>query len=101
MRRLGVSAQLGFLFAVFEDPRNGAGAVSVYYRGLLEAPISTTAGQGLRMIPLADIPWNRLPDDAIRSMLQRYVRERSEDAFGIYIGDAERGTVQALAKRAQ
>jgi hypothetical protein len=29
------------------------------------------------------------------------VRERSEDAFGIYIGDAERGTVQALAKQAE
>jgi pimeloyl-ACP methyl ester carboxylesterase len=99
LRRLGISAQLGFLFAVFEDPRNGAGVVSVYYRGLLTAPLP--AGQGLRTIPLAGIPWDRLPDDAIRSMLQRYVRERSEDTFGIYVGDAERGTVQALAKRAQ
>jgi flavin reductase (DIM6/NTAB) family NADH-FMN oxidoreductase RutF len=98
-RRLGIPAQLGFLFAVFEDPRNGAGAVSVYYRGLLKEP--PPAGQGLRLIPLADIPWDRLRDDAIRSMLQRYVRERSEDAFGIYIGDAERGTVQALAKQAE
>jgi hypothetical protein len=33
-------------------------------------------------------------------MLRRYVRERTEDAFGIYIGDAERGTVQPLAKQA-
>jgi flavin reductase (DIM6/NTAB) family NADH-FMN oxidoreductase RutF/pimeloyl-ACP methyl ester carboxylesterase len=98
-RRLNISAQLGFLFAVFEDPRDGAGAVSVYYRGQLTAP--PPAGQGLRMIPLAGIPWDHLPDDAIRSMLQRYVRERSEDTFGIYVGDAERGTVQALAKRAQ
>lgn len=99
LRHLGISAQLGFLFAVFEDPRNGAGVVSVYYRGLLKAP--PPAERGLLMIPLASIPWDRLPDDAIRSMLQRYVRERSEDTFGIYIGDAERGTVQALAKRAQ
>jgi flavin reductase (DIM6/NTAB) family NADH-FMN oxidoreductase RutF/pimeloyl-ACP methyl ester carboxylesterase len=99
LRRLGISAQLGFLFAVFEDPRNGAGAVSVYYRGLLKAP--PPMEQGLRMIPFADIPWDALRDDAIRSMLRRYVRERSEDAFGIYIGDAERGTVHALAKQAQ
>jgi flavin-dependent trigonelline monooxygenase, reductase component len=33
----------------------------------------------------------------VRSMLQRYVRERSEDAFGIYVGDTEAGTVQTLA----
>jgi len=99
LRRLGISAQLGFLFAVFEDPRNGAGAVSVYYRGSLKAP--PPASQGLRMIPFAGIPWNALRDDAIRSMLHRYVRERSEDTFGIYIGDAERGSVQALAKQAR
>jgi hypothetical protein len=30
-------------------------------------------------------------------MLERYVRERSEDAFGIYVGDTEAGTVQTLA----
>jgi flavin reductase (DIM6/NTAB) family NADH-FMN oxidoreductase RutF/pimeloyl-ACP methyl ester carboxylesterase len=97
LRRLGVSAQLGFLFAVFEDPKSGAGAVSVYYRGTLKSPPSA---QGMRVIPFAEIPWTGLRDDAIRSMLRRYVRERTEDAFGIYIGDAERGTVQPLAKQA-
>jgi hypothetical protein len=30
-------------------------------------------------------------------MLQRYVRERSEDAFGIYVGDTAAGKVQSLA----
>jgi (E)-2-((N-methylformamido)methylene)succinate hydrolase len=98
LRRLGVSAQLGFLFAVFEDPRSGAGSVSVYYRGALKSPVPEAAG--LRVIPFDRIPWDGLRDDAIRSMLRRYVRERTEDTFGVYIGDAERGTVQALAKNA-
>jgi (E)-2-((N-methylformamido)methylene)succinate hydrolase len=97
LRRLGVSAQLGFLFAVFEDPRSGAGSVSVYYRGTLKSRVPDAPG--LRVIPLDKIPWAGLRDDAIRSMLRRYVHERTEDAFGVYIGDAERGTVQALAKR--
>jgi hypothetical protein len=98
LRRLGISAQLGFLFAVFEDPRSGAGSVSVYYRGALKSPVPQAAG--LRVIPLDQIPWAGLRDDAIRSMLRRYVHERTEDTFGVYIGDAERGTVQALAKKA-
>lgn len=98
LQRLGIAAQLGFLFAVFEDPRSGAGSVSVYYRGSVKAPLPE--GQGLTMIPFADIPWANLRDDAVRSMLRRYVRERSEDAFGIYIGDAEHGTVRTLAKPA-
>jgi len=99
LRRLGVSAQLGFLFAVFEDPRSGAGAVSVYYRGAIKNPVP--AGHAMRVIPFADIPWEKLRDDAIRSMLRRYVHERSEDTFGIYIGDADSGTVQPLAKQAR
>jgi len=30
-------------------------------------------------------------------MLERYVRERRLVAYGIYVGDAEAGTVQTLA----
>ena len=34
---------------------------------------------------------------AVRAMLERYVRERRQDAYGIYVGDTETGTVQTLA----
>jgi hypothetical protein len=50
--------------------------------------------------PFDQIPWDRVRDEAVRAMLQRFVRERSEDTFGIYVGDAERGTVQALTRPA-
>jgi hypothetical protein len=33
-------------------------------------------------------------------MLRRYVTERREDAFGVYVGGTESGVVQALGKRA-
>jgi len=33
-------------------------------------------------------------------MLRRYVKERTEDAFGIYVGDVEKGTVQSLVANA-
>jgi hypothetical protein len=59
--------------------------------------ISPQSGGPIRIVPLPQIPWDAIPDDAVRSMLQRYVRERSEDAFGIYVGDTETGTVQPLA----
>jgi flavin reductase (DIM6/NTAB) family NADH-FMN oxidoreductase RutF/pimeloyl-ACP methyl ester carboxylesterase len=98
MHHLGIKADLGFLFAVFEDPQAGPGAVSIYYRGtLLEAPDQTGS---IRLVPFDDIPWDRLRDDAVRSMLRRYVRERSEDVFGVYVGDAVQGTVQTLARPA-
>jgi flavin reductase (DIM6/NTAB) family NADH-FMN oxidoreductase RutF/pimeloyl-ACP methyl ester carboxylesterase len=98
MRHLGIKADLGFLFAVFEDPRGGPGAMSIYYRGMLTEPQGLSPA--VRLIAFDDIPWDMLRDDAIRSMLRRYVRERSEDLFGVYVGDVEKGTVQTLARSA-
>ncbi len=96
MRHLGIKADLGFLFAVFEDPQVGPGAMSIYYRGTLKEQPDQSAT--LRLIPFDDIPWDKLRDYAIRSMLGRYVRERKEDVFGIYVGDAMQGTVQSLQR---
>jgi len=92
MQQLGIRADLNFLFAVFEDPRSGS--MSIYYRGTLRDPPDQSGT--LRLAAFDEIPWAQLKDDAIRSMLRRYVRERSEDLFGVYMGDAEQGTVQAL-----
>jgi (E)-2-((N-methylformamido)methylene)succinate hydrolase len=97
LKGLGLDAKLGFLFAVFEDPREAAKTMSVYYRGVVDGPVP--AGPSLHLVPFEEIPWASLRDDAVRSMLRRYVREREEDTFGIYVGDADRGTVQPLAKQ--
>ncbi|KND60567.1 Nitrilotriacetate monooxygenase component B [Candidatus Burkholderia verschuerenii] len=90
---LGLDAHLDFLFAVFESS-NG---VHVYYRGRVSSDGLASRAAKVRVVPRGDIPWDRIQDDAVRSMLQRYVRERSEDAFGIYVGDSAAGKVQSLA----
>jgi len=98
LHRLGLKAELGFLFAVYEDPSRGTGAMSIVYRGtLLEAPAQ---GGSLTLVHFDDVPWGRIRDEASKSMLRRYIQERREDLFGIYVGDAERGTVQPLARLA-
>jgi flavin reductase (DIM6/NTAB) family NADH-FMN oxidoreductase RutF len=89
---LGVKAQIEFLYAVFDDERTRA--LFVYYRGEIA---EIAAGRGApRLVPIAEIPWGALPDFASRSMLERYVSERSEDRFGIYMGTSEAGTVKGL-----
>lgn len=97
LARLGVEGRLGFLFAVFETPAAGDGppTVSLYYRGSFEGVPSAAAGAVL--VPLDAVDLSRLPDEATRSMLARYLRERREDAFGIYVGDAAQGVVHPLA----
>jgi flavin reductase (DIM6/NTAB) family NADH-FMN oxidoreductase RutF len=91
---LGVKAQIEFLYAVFDDEKTGA--LSVYYRGEI-AEIGKGNGAP-RLVPISDIPWDALPDFATRSMLERYVSERSEDRFGVYMGTSEAGTVKGLGR---
>jgi (E)-2-((N-methylformamido)methylene)succinate hydrolase len=98
LRRLGLEAELGFLFSVFEDAERGAGAMSIVYRGTLrEAP---QEGAAVTLANIDAIPWERIRGGALNAMLRRYIEERQQDEFGIYVGDAERGTVQSLARSA-
>ena len=98
LKRLGVQAKLNFLFAVFEDPKGEFATTSIYYRGTVEAGLG--CDRNLRWVPFSEIPWPRLNDEAVRAMLARIVRERRGDAFGIYVGDVDQGTVTALASTA-
>lgn len=97
LAKLGLKVHLDFLFAVFESGKGAAPGVEIYYRGRVKNDIAPQSGGPILIVPLTQIPWDGLRNEAVRSMLQRYVRERSEDAFGIYVGDTEAGTVQSLA----
>lgn len=90
---LGINAQIGFLFAVFDDEKTGA--LSVFYRGEIASVADGPSGS-TQLVAFPEIPWDELPDFATQSMLRRYVSERSEDRFGIYVGTAEAGTVKGL-----
>ncbi|WP_206535009.1 flavin reductase, partial [Mesorhizobium sp. M7A.F.Ca.US.007.01.2.1] len=90
-----IEAQLGFLFAVWDD----AGPVSrthVYYRGTFDVPASSD--RGIRLIEIDAIEGLKIADSAIRSMLTRYIRECSVDAFGVYVGNDVEGEVRPLAR---
>ncbi|MCO4880532.1 flavin reductase family protein [Paraburkholderia caribensis] len=97
LAKLGLNVHLDFIFAVFESGNGPASSVQIYYRGRVIDSGAAWIDSTIRIVPLGAIPWGELRDDAVRSMLERYVRERSEDAFGIYVGDTEAGTVQTLA----
>lgn len=97
LAKLGLDVHLDFIFAVFESGSGQAPSVQIYYRGRVIDSGAAWIDSSIRIVPLSQIPWDELRDEAVRSMLERYVRERSEDAFGIYVGDTEAGTVQTLA----
>jgi flavin reductase (DIM6/NTAB) family NADH-FMN oxidoreductase RutF len=90
LAKVGIEANLGFLFAVFENPESHV--QSIYYRG--DAVLTRRVG-----VVVADfdaLPYGRLPDDAVRSMLQRYAEERRQGRFKVYSGDHRQGEVKPL-----
>jgi hypothetical protein len=90
---LGIKAQIDFLFAVFDDEKTAA--LSVFYRGEIASVADGHLGTA-RLVALSEIPWDELPDFATQSMLRRYVSERTEDRFGIYVGTSDAGMVRGL-----
>ena len=98
VERLGLEAELGFLFAVYEDPARGPSAQSIVYRGQLKKAPAVDAR--VMLARLDDMPWERIHDAALATMLRRYIAEKRQDLFGIYVGDAEHGTVHNLARTA-
>ncbi|WP_027167689.1 alpha/beta fold hydrolase [Mesorhizobium sp. WSM3224] len=93
----GIDAELGFLYAVWDDA-TVASRTHVYYRGTVEAPVS---GDGhIRFVEIERMAELRIADPAVRSMLARYARERAEDTFGVYVGNEIEGEVRPLAKPA-
>ncbi len=90
----GVEISIGFVFAVFEDAGRSGGAGSVVYRGSLRA--QPRAGEVHTLFAFDAIPWGRIGDAAVRTMLERYIDERRTDVFGVYVGDAAQGVVERL-----
>jgi flavin reductase (DIM6/NTAB) family NADH-FMN oxidoreductase RutF/pimeloyl-ACP methyl ester carboxylesterase len=90
-----VDAQLGFLYAVWDDATD-ASRTHVYYRGTVEA--SLPGDRQIRLVDIDQIADLRIADPAVRSMLARYARERTEDQFGVYVGNEVEGEVRPLAR---
>jgi hypothetical protein len=90
----GVTATLSFVYSVYEDETRHSQCI--YYRGVA-SHLSRLAKEHLLSIDA--IPWNEFDDPAVISMLQRYVREKGNDTFGIYIGDEKQGRVEQLANQ--
>jgi hypothetical protein len=61
------------------------------------APRAVNEHAKASLIPFEDIPWSEIRDTAVRSLIERYVRERREESFGVYVGDTTTGRVRPLA----
>ncbi len=86
---LEVETRIEFLYSVYEDP---TGLQVINYHGHAETAHSRRGA----FVAFDKIDWPSLADDAMRTMLKRYVSERRHDAFGLYVGDAHSGDVRGV-----
>ncbi|MDW4551553.1 CoA transferase [Defluviimonas sp. D31] len=84
----GLSPEVEFLYAVYEDRETGT--TGIFYHG----QVSGDAPKGMVYLPLDTLPWNRVASVAERSMLERYAGEFRHGSFGIYQGNEITGKVR-------
>jgi hypothetical protein len=88
LAKLEVAAAVNFVYSVYDDPKDRC--IYVFYRGeIVSGPPSSQTKAVL--IPFDEIPWDRLEKNA--GLVRRYIRERTSDSFGLYVGTAARGSV--------
>jgi hypothetical protein len=92
LARWGVHPQALFVFSVYDD----TDVHHVLYRGELAGIDAPPPGDDRHgFFAFDEIPWERM-EARTRRTLERYIRERRADAFGVFVGNAKGGTVQAL-----
>ena len=92
---IGLEVELGFLFAVFEEQNTGHH--NIFYRATVDKPPRKM--KGARFVPFDEIDVSAHDTDPEQSMLQRYLDERKETQFGIYVGDESGGRIHPLAEK--
>lgn len=86
----GLTPQIDFVYAAFDDRASGGHAV--YYHG----QVSGTLPQGYRILPLADLATASLANPTEAQMLARYADDFRNGSFTLYHGTETSGRVRQI-----
>jgi flavin reductase (DIM6/NTAB) family NADH-FMN oxidoreductase RutF len=86
-----------FLYSIFDVSEGDPGYI--IYRGRLAArgQAADDLAPGLRFFPIVDLPFDAIGERDIVAMLRRYVHERSQNRFGIYVDAIDGGRVAMIS----
>ncbi|KAF0114583.1 MAG: CaiB/BaiF family protein [Rhodobacteraceae bacterium] len=87
----GLTPQIDFVYAAFDDRSTGGHAV--YYHGT----VSGTLPKGYRIIPLADLASAPVANAAEAQMLARYAEDFRNGSFTLYHGTETSGQVRQIS----
>lgn len=89
-----------FLYSVFDVADSDPGYL-IYRARLAADAAGAELPAGLRFFPIDALPYGLIPTHELRSMLRRYVRERQEKRFGIYMDTGDGGRVAMIDGQAR
>ena len=91
----GVVAEFGAVYSIFDNRETGESIA--YYRA--SAKDEDARGLGA-YLAADDFLSRRFESPAVESMMRRYVLERQNGVFGLYVGDEQTGDVHIMENRA-
>jgi flavin reductase (DIM6/NTAB) family NADH-FMN oxidoreductase RutF len=89
-----------FLYSVFDVADSDPGYL-IYRARLSGQGSAMKLPADLRFFAIDELPYAQIPTHELRSMLRRYVRERREKRFGIYMDTGDGGRVAMIDGQAQ
>ena len=91
---LGVSIEPTFIYSIFT---NDDGSLAIVYRCVTNAADARLCETGeARLFAFDKLPWAKITMQPIRTMLTRYIHERANDRFGVYVESEDGGKVGVL-----
>lgn len=85
----GIEVDLPFIYAAYHENSQRF----VYYLGELLSIKDVVETKAMRFYEFDNITWEEINDVAIISMLERFIRDKKLDNFGVYIGDQMQGDI--------
>lgn len=91
LRGAGLDVKLGQVYSIFDSRKFGA--AFTYHRA--HAENRHTGGLG-EYIPVSELTTQQYVSDMHETMMKRYVLERENGIFGVYVGDEDDGDLHVL-----
>jgi len=91
LQELGVGAKIASLYAVFEH--EDTGQQCIYYRATADHDSGESVAPNVKFYDFKTLPWERMDNEVIASMVRRYVNESRSQRYGVYFGNQRAGTI--------
>ncbi|WP_241666527.1 flavin reductase family protein [Jejubacter calystegiae] len=97
LKELDVPANPGLVYSVYNDRQRNQQHIVLHCALPVGSTLNPPAQPGCEWVALPVIPDLPVQDFALKSLLNRFVRESAMGNYGLYYGDEQRGSIKQFA----